>query len=264
MDFEIIDFHTHPFSDNEHNICVHKDIIAMDEAYSKDVLMSMGITKICGSVVERDSEKYENAWDRILENNNEALRLRDLYKGFYIPGFHIHPDFVEESVKEINRMAKEGVKLIGEIVPYMYGWKDYGSEGLSEILNEAGRKNMIVSLHTLPENAEGMEKMVSEHPDVIFVAAHPGEYPTIMMHTDFAKKYENYYIDLSGTGIFRYGALRRLIDSFGIERVLFGSDYPTCNPSTFVGGVLFDKTLTDAEKEKIFSLNTRKLLGTED
>ena len=142
MNFEIIDFHTHPFSDSEQNICAHKDIIAMDEAYSKDVLTSMGITKICGSVVERDSEKYENVWDRIIANNNEALRLRDLYKGFYIPGFHIHPDYAEESISEINRMAKEGVKLIGEIVPYMYGWKDYGSEGLSEILNEAGRRNI--------------------------------------------------------------------------------------------------------------------------
>ena len=263
MNFEIIDFHTHPFSDSEQNICAHKDIIAMDEAYSKDVLTSMGITKICGSVVERDSGKYENVWDRIIANNNEALRLRDLYKGFYIPGFHIHPDYAEESISEINRMAKEGVKLIGEIVPYMYGWKDYGSEGLSEILNEAGRKNMTVSLHTLPENAEGMEKMVSEHPDVIFVAAHPGEYQTIMMHTEFAKKYENYYIDLSGTGIFRYGALRRLIESFGIDRILFGSDYPTCNPASFVGGVLFDKTLKDFEKEKIFSLNAKKLLGSE-
>jgi predicted TIM-barrel fold metal-dependent hydrolase len=47
----------------------------------------------------------------------------------------------------------------------------------------------------------------------------------------------------------------------GIDRILFGTDYPTCNPAVFIGGVLFDERLTDTEKEKIFSLNAKCLLG---
>ena len=66
---------------------------------------------------------------------------------------------------------------------------------------------------------------------------------------------------LSGTGIIRYGVTKRLIDSVGSDRILFGTDYPTCNPGMFVGGILFDNLLKDSEKEKIFSLNAKRLLG---
>ncbi len=261
MGFEIIDFHTHPFSLPEHNICSHKEFIPMDADFSRNVLTELGISKICGSVISENSDKYETLFDKIKANNDEALRLMKYYNGFYVPGFHIHPDFPDESIAEINRMHKKGVKLIGEIVPYMDGWKDYGSEGLSEILKEAGRKNMIVSFHTLPENADGMEKMVKSHPDVIFVAAHPGEYPTLMIHLELAKKYENYYLDLSGTGMNRFGMLKRAVDVFSADRILFGSDYPTCNPSMFVASVVNDALITDSDKEKILSLNAKKLLG---
>ena len=72
---------------------------------------------------------------------------------------------------------------------------------------------------------------------------------------------ENYYLDLSGHGMFRHGMLRYGIDKFGAERFIFGSDYPTCNPGMYIGGVLLDPLITDTEKEKIFSLNARRLLG---
>ena len=261
MAFEIIDFHTHPFSDEKNNICSHKEFIPMDEAFSMDVLKGLGISKICGSVVSRDNDKYETLFDKIKENNDEALKLKEYYKGFYVPGFHIHPDFPEESISEIKRMNKEGVKLIGEIIPYMDGWKDYGDDKLYEILNEAGKHNMVISFHTIPENIMGIEKMVKEHPDLVFVAAHPGEYPTLMLHFDLAKKYDNYYLDLSGTGITRYGMLKRAIDVFSADRILFGTDYPTCNPAMFVGGVVNDMLIKDSDKEKILSLNAKKLLS---
>ena len=61
--------------------------------------------------------------------------------------------------------------------------------------------------------------------------------------------------------LFRYGMLRRIIDEMGADRVLFGSDFPTCNPAMFVGGVLLDPLITDGEKEKIFSGNAKKLLS---
>ena len=105
------------------------------------------------------------------------------------------------------------------------------------------------------------DKMVRAHPDLMIVAAHPGEYSEFMRHLERMKMSENYYLDLSGYGIFRYGMLRRAIDTVGIDRILFGSDYPTCNPGMYVGGVLFDSLITDSEKEKIFSLNAKRLLG---
>ncbi len=205
----------------------------------------------------REPEK-RNCWETVRHHNDIALKLRDYYKGFYIPGFHIHPDYPEESVAEIKRMHKSGVNLIGELVPYLDGWSDYSRADFSELLKMAGKYNMIVSIHS--EGEDEMDAMVKKHKDVIFVAAHPGEYDSFIRHVERMKMSENYYLDVSGYGIFRYGMLRQAIDCFGVDRILFGSDYPTSNPGMYLGGVMLDGLISDSEKEKIFSLNAKKLL----
>ena len=201
---------------------------------------------------------FTNLWERIRKENEFALKLRDYYGEFYIPGFHVHPDYVEESIAEIQRMNALGVRLIGELCPYRYGWRNYSCEEFSVILDEAEKYGMIVSFHSMGEDE--MYKMVQAHPNVIFVAAHPGEYNEFMRHMERMKMSDNYYLDVSGYGIFRHGMLRHAIDEFGAERFLFGSDYPTCNPSMYIGGVLLDDLITDEEKELIFSKNAKRIL----
>lgn len=229
----------------------------MDAQTLVDLYRQLGISKVCGSVIEAGNN--EDPWAKIKANNDQALKLRDLYGDFYVPGFHIHPDFVEESIAEMERMSKRGIRLIGELVPYIDAWTEtYDCKNLSILLDEAGKRNMIVNFHT--QNDDAIDAMVKRHPDVVFVAAHPNEYPSLLRHFERMKFSDNYYLDLSGMGIHRYGMLRRAIDTMGIDRILFGTDYPTCNPAMYLGGVLLDPLVTDAEKEKIFSLNAKSLL----
>ena len=163
-----------------------------------EVMRSLGVSKICGSVIEVGNN--EDILAKVKRNNDEALKLKEIYKDFYIPGFHIHPDFVDFSLKEMERMEKAGIKLIGELVPYIDGWKrDFASQEFSALLKEAGKRNMIVSFHSMNEDA--MDEMVKNHKDVIFVAAHPGEYGAFMRHIERMKYSENYYLDISGYGI---------------------------------------------------------------
>ena len=252
---EIIDFHTHPFSTPDENICSHKSYCNMTLENTPDFLRQIGIRKICGSVIR----KCEGTWENIRSLNDTALRLRDIYGEFYVPGFHVHPNFVKESCEEIKRMASHGVKLIGELVPYTHGWSDYSCDAFSSILDEATSYGMIVSFHSSGE--DNMDKMVLSHPNTILVAAHPGEYQEFMRHMKRMSLSKNYYLDLSGYGIFRHGMLRHAIDEFGPERFLFGSDFPTCNPAMYVGSVLLDPLITDCEKELIFAGNAKRLLG---
>lgn len=256
MSFEIIDFHTHPFLSERTNICAHKDFCNMSAENTLNMFKTLGVSKICGSVISTEKD----SWDKIKANNDEVLKLKELYGDFYIPGFHIHPDYTDESIKEIDRMHKRGVTLVGELVPYLDGWDNYASDEFSILLDEIGKRNMIVSLHTSPTYNDAMDEMVKGHKDIIFVAAHPGEYDTLMRHIERMKMSENYYLDISGTGTHRYGMLRRVIDEIGADRILFGSDFPTCNPGAFIGTVLLDPLLSDSEKEKIFSQNAKQLL----
>ena len=257
MSFEIIDFHTHPFLTEGENIANHRDFCNMSVENTREIFDSLKISKICGSVIH--ARRVEKNWALMKEMNDVALKLRDIYGDFYIPGFHVHPEYMEESVAEMDRMQAAGVNLIGELVPYYEEWSDYSCDNFSVLLDEAAKRNMVVSYHS--QGNDAMDEMVKKHKDVILVAAHPGEFDAFMRQLERFKMSENFYLDISGTGPFRYGMLRRAIDTVGADRILFGSDYPTCNPAMFVGGVLLDPLIKDSEKEKIFSLNAKKLLG---
>lgn len=255
MSFEIIDFHTHPFVKEEDNLCHYKESLEITRDSFLEDMERAGISKFCGSVICRN---MTNGFESLKEANRDALRLREAYGEKYIPGFHVHPDFVEESINEVEFAAQNGVKIIGELVPYMHGWEDYSCKGFSEILDAIEKHSMIVSVHTI--DFDQMEKMASEHKNVTFVFAHPGQKEDALSHIRIMKKCENVCLDLSGTGLFRYGLLRHLSKEGLIERVLFGTDYPICNPVMYVNAVLGER-ITDREKELILSGNAKRILG---
>lgn len=273
MDFEVIDFHTHPFKEEAENICRHIDYCDMSAENTPKYLKSLGISHICGSVLDSKKPFPEGTtvWDRLSYSNRTALELAEQYEGFYIPGFHVHPGYVRESCEEIERMAKRGVRLIGELVPYMDEWSpkgrptDYTTKEFDEILDTAQTYNMVVSFHTManatPEENDLIDAMVKKHPKVTFVAAHPGDGTNPIRHFERMKMSENYYLDLSGTGLFRMGTLRHGLDLFGSERFLFGSDFPICSPAMYLGEILLNPLYTDAERENILSRNAKRLLG---
>lgn len=255
MQFEIIDFHTHPFISHKQNICRHNEYMKITPDNFKTYMKGLGISKICGSVICSG----DNSKEKMLENNNAAIELKERYEDFYIPGFHINPLYKEESLKEIERMHKLGIKLVGELVPYLDGWNDYSLKEFDELLDLCEEYGMVVSFHSIGEDA--MDKMVKKHKNLSLVAAHPGEYKEFMRHLERMKISENYFLDLSGTGLFRHGLLRHAIDVCGKERIIFGTDFPVCNPSMYLGGVLMDSMVTDDEREYILSKNTKRLLG---
>jgi predicted TIM-barrel fold metal-dependent hydrolase len=76
---------------------------------------------------------------------------------------------------------------------------------------------------------------------------------------ELLKKYPNAYLDLSGSGVFRYGILKNGINSVGKHKFLFGTDYPICNPKMMIEGILFEH-LSDEECEAVFSANFKRLI----
>ncbi|MCM1027343.1 MAG: amidohydrolase [Roseburia sp.] len=257
---KVIDFHVHPYLTEEEFISKYPECFAPSPEQAEADLRGCGITRICGSVIGRTPYEPEKGFDYFRELNRKALELKEKFGSFYIPGFHVHPDYIDESCREIEFMQEKGFRLIGELTPYQHGWRNYSCESFSEILNEAGKYHMIVSYHTVLGEQEEMERMVAAHPDVIFAAAHPGERQDYDRHLERMMKHENLYLDLSGTGLFRYGMLAYGVRRVGADRFLFGTDYPICNPGMYVQAVLREP-LTEREKEQILFRNAERLLG---
>lgn len=253
MAFEIIDFHTHPFVNSCENFCFYEGCVNSEEDFLSD-LTGACIGRFAGSVIDRDHRDIEG----IVKANRTAIALREKYGEKYIPGIHIHPDYMDVSEREIAFAEKNGVKLVGELVPYHYGWK-YDHPAFPEIMEILDGKNMVVSIHSNDSDLGHLEKLAADNPDKNFVFAHPGDIPRVKGHIEIMKRLENVYLDLSGTGLFRFGMLKHLVSSVGAERILFGTDYPICNPKMYVEAVLFEK-ISDREKELILSGNAKRLL----
>lgn len=266
---DIIDFHTHPYLTEEHNFCFYKSLYNMKPEEYVQQLKRAGITHICGSVIaSRRKELDENGnivevtpkiqkFTDIQKLNRMALQIKDVLGDFYTPGFHIHPGFYEESLEEIDFMNKHGVKLIGELVPYLHNWNDFDANLFHKLLDRAEQYHMVVSYHT-PFDFD-MNEVIATHPGINFVAAHPGERDRVTEHMKLMKSYPNYYLDLSGTGLMRFGMIRSIIEEVGAERIIFGTDYPICNPGMYVEAVKFEE-ISEQNRNLIFYENARKLL----
>ena len=260
MKYKILDFHTHPYLDGCENICIYKDNCRLTIEQAKTYLQSIGISKICGSVIYRKDGAF--CFNDVKRMNDVALRLKDILGDFYIPGFQINSAFIKESIEEIERAKSLGINLIGEVVPYMHGWS-YCDSGLDEILSAMDGKDMVFSYHSTVDTEKEqvtIDKLIERHPSITFVAAHPGERDKYIAHLERLKKYDNYYLDLSGTGLFRFGMLSHGIKTVGSNKFLFGTDFPICAPAMYVGSVVNDPFLSEQDKEKVLYDNAARLL----
>ncbi len=253
----IIDFHTHPFLSTEEFYCFYPDSFIPSATQCMEDVKRAGISHICGSVILK--RKYKGGFDYIKDCNDRAYKIKKIMGDFYTPGFHIHPDFVKESIAEIELWHKQGFGLIGELVPYMHGWNDYSRKDLGSILEAAGHYHMAVSFHTVESEQKETDKMIENHPEVTFIAAHPGNKEQYLLHLERIKKHNNYYLDLSGTGIFRYGLIAHGVKEVGSRRLIFGTDYPICNPRMYVQAV-YQEPIGEEDMENILFKNAQRIL----
>ena len=254
MTRKIIDFHTHPFLDGSHNFCYYKASLPADTEGCFEYLRNWGVTGICGSVIQQTTD-----WKQIQSCNREALELSERWGDFYVPGFHVHPDHVTESLAELDMMQERGLKLVGELVPYMHGW-DFSHPNLPILLKAMEDKGLILSFHSTKISDDVLNPLLERFPDLIFVAAHPDEKPGVETHLRRMEQFDNYYLDLSGRGLGRMGVLKYMIDRAGKERFLFGTDFPICPPAMYISVIDHEPFLTDDEKEHVFYKNAERLL----
>lgn len=254
---KIFDFHLHPGYD------FHNDRLGYEitpEIFVEG-LKQAGITRCAGSFITKGHfEKTRNDQPEIIpEMNEKCYQFHQKYPELFTPGIHIHPDFAEISVAEIEKYGKKGVKLIGELAPYAMHWScGYDSAAMHDILSVAGQYNMVFSGH--PTSAADMDSFARNNPRTIIVFAHIDGYGLYDAEIEMMRKYDNVYFDISAHGQDRPGMLHQTVDLVGSERILYGTDYPGYTQKTFLD-LVRNSSLTEDEIENIFWNNAVRLLG---
>ena len=251
-EYPVIDCHMHPYLRSDRNFTFQ-----VPETYEEffSIQAAAGIKLSCGSFNElgagKDAEKLGKCNDRVLDV------YRKYPESFY-PGVNVSPLLPEFSCAEMEKFHRLGLRWIGELAWYVMGYEKYSLPGMKAICDLAEDLNMVIDLH--PSSLDDLDELLGNFPKVVFVIAHPESAWSIMSTYELAQKHPNMYIDLSGSGLFRMGMLRKGIDMLGKERILFGTDYPICNPAMNVAGVMFEN-LSDSECRAVFKDNFLNLTG---
>ncbi len=255
----IIDFHTHP----AYNTTKQYGYDMTDTLFVEE-LSRAGITMACGSAIEMDIMSGNiNYGECIRKLNMLSWEYAEKYPEFFVPGIHIHPDFVEDSIDEILHYSQKGLKLVGELVPYLMGGcvdadgNVFCSKGFMELFDLCNQLGLTVSLHT--STVAECSYLAETFKTMNIVMAHPLYGEKYDARLEVVKKHENLFLDISGTGIAAYGMLRHGVDVVGREKIVFGTDFPGYNPEMYVRSVFYEK-LSDTEREHIFYKNACRLL----
>ena len=256
MKYPVIDAHVHPFTDScGKNIGRYGH--PRSTAEFMETLQLLGVSNCCGSVIgAADPLDFKT----LLRFNETALELREKYPDFYVPGIHIHGGYPDECCRMLRDYHRAGVRWIGEMVNYSMATGPYDSPGMLKICETARELGMVLNLHVnMPELGQ-LENLAVRLPGLKIVLAHPGDGADFEKRLALLCRYPDLYLDISGTGLFRWGMLRKAVDTLGADHVIFGSDFPVCNPGLYLHGALFEH-LTEAEFKLVLAENFLRLTG---
>ncbi|MFH1268877.1 MAG: amidohydrolase family protein [Planctomycetota bacterium] len=175
----------------------------------------------------------------------------------------VNPNYADEVLPELERCEHEyGVRML-KIHPFCHEYPANG-EGYRGVWEYAHEKELTVLTHTWESDGNCAPamfgKIAAEHAGAKIILAHAGVTQEGCRQTiEVVKKHENLFLDTASSQP-HVGMIERFVREVGADRVLFGSDMPLLEPAAQFGRIAYAR-ITEEEKEKIFGLNLKRLLG---
>jgi predicted TIM-barrel fold metal-dependent hydrolase len=234
--------------------------------------------------VKRFFQELINYYPELKSSNQEIADLVKRNQSKFLGFGSVNPnkdeDYVEKKLKEISSFGFKGIKML----PTLQLFSPLENKNFERICEYCEKNKKVLLYHTgcdpgpweIPELSEDANPkhlkpiMESYHPNIIL--AHTGSYsaykPGIWFEEAFelGKSFDNVYFDSAAVSNFIYSEkiLERIREEVGLDRLLYGSDYPVVMGSDMEYEVNVIKTceyLTTDEKNNILGLNAAKILG---
>lgn len=182
--------------------------------------------------------------EKTIEQNDAVLQLGRSSGKFFLPVCSVHPFDGKDALDEIDRVCKNGAMAL-KLHPNTQDF-DVADPSVEEVVKRATENNIPVifdAYSPFDSNQAGKFVLLAmKFPEARLVLAHAhGSRFLDLIVYDILSKYpwwnRNVWVDLSVTGPMYANSpyaeqftwvLRRV----GVDRLLFGSDYPLDNPKT--------------------------------
>jgi predicted TIM-barrel fold metal-dependent hydrolase len=277
----IIDFHTHIFpagmrSDRERYFSGEP---AFQLLYQHPKAKMVGVEEL---VAMMDTEKISRTvvfgfpWkdpDRSRRHNDYILEAVDQYPSRLV-GFGCMDLSDGRAAQEAERCIREGLAGIGELAFYESGIDDIGLDRLAPIMEIGLSYGVPVLIHTNEpvghvypgKTANTMSQiydLVKTYPHNKIVLAHwgGGLFFFHLLKKEVKPVFENVFFDTAASPFLYDGDIYRLaVEIVGVEKILFGSDYPLIPPSRYFKEMA-EAGLSQHQMDMICGANAEKLLG---
>lgn len=261
---KLIDFHTHIFPDSialraAQNIGTYYSLDMEGDGTAALMRARVPAGMDVRFVISSAAMKPKNALP-----GNDFVLATAAADSAYIPFGSFHPDMGQDAaLAEIERVAEAGIKGIKIHPDFQHIYID--GEYMLPLYRRCAALGLPVLFHVGDQNTDystpqRMRRVVDAIPDLKVIAAHLGGY-SVWGEAEKHLVDTNVYVDCSEARPFiSQQATYDLIMAFGIDRVLFGSDFPVfCTDTAF--DYIDALPFTPEEKAKLYYQNAEKLLG---
>ncbi len=188
----------------------------------------------------------------------------------------MHPDTADKAtaIAEIRALGLHGVKLHPDMQrfriddPAVYPLYELCAEHGLPILMHMGDPRYDYS------HPDRLHKVLSDIPELVVVGAHMGGWDNWDYACERLSGHRNLYVDTSSSiaaagkhhGLvpeivyLDCGRATRLIRAWGVDKVIFGTDYPMWSPEADIDA-FFGLDLTESERRAILWDNGRRVFG---
>lgn len=277
----IIDFHTHIFPPRVRE--KRKEYVQRDPCFAamyadpkakmataEELVAAMDEAGVGVSVV------LNIGWvsqDICRETNDYILESAAKYSKRLVPFIAVQPASGDAAVREVERCVKMGARGIGEMRPDVQGFDPASRETMSALVESLVRHDMIFLTHASEPVGHAYPGKGKVTPDILYafaiafpqlkvVCAHwGGGLASYVLMPEVGKALASVYFDSAATPyLYQPRVFRQTVDLVGIEKVLFGTDYPLLSQRRVMADV--EKAgLSEAEKKAVLGGNAAGLLG---
>lgn len=260
----IIDAHVHIYPD----VIADKAIEGISKFYDGMIMQNSG--KVCDLVeTMRQSGIDKAVVCSVATSKKQVSRINDfmalqLQRKELHPLATLHPDMDRyEIIDEVARIKAMGLKGI-KLHPDCQCFKLNGERGL-RLFDAISDFDLPVLVHTGDKrfdysHPKYMVEIARDYPDIRFIAAHFGgwsEWEDALRY----KGLKNVWFDTSSTLYQLDGQIAKsVLFSLGIERFMFGTDYPMWNCSEEIERI-YELDLGEKNNELVFHKNAERLFA---
>jgi hypothetical protein len=276
----IIDFHTHLFPES---VCSGRDCY-LDSEPAFGLLYRSPQARLVNAQ-ELLAAMDDNGVDKsvVLGFPWQDPALFKMHNDFIMEAVRRHPDRLiglgcfdpgsSEAAHEAERCLDGGLTGIGELAFYRSGIEETSLDRLAPIMDICRERGRPVLIHTnepvghaypgkTPNTLAQIYRLISRFSENIIILAHwgGGLFFFNLLKKEVKDRLRNVYFDTAASPFLYDPEIYRIaIQSVGVEKILFGSDYPLIEPRRYLKELDILQLPPDL-RERICGLNAAELL----